>query len=139
MPILRELTRPWAFAAVVLPLAPAVAAGQTTQNEPIKTTICELVETPEGYSQKIIEVRGHIEIGFENFMLPASECAGRKVDAVWLEYGKRPKRQPTTWCCGDMVPRDPLVLVQDDEFRRLHQYLTAKKRVTGCYDCYLTT
>jgi hypothetical protein len=124
-------------ASLIVAVAPGVVFGQATSNEPIKTTLRDLVTSPETFNGKIVAVRGPIQIAFEHFAFSVSECAARKVDDVWLEYGKGPKRQPTIWCCGDMVPRDPLVLLQNREFRRFHRYLTTEKREKGCYNCYL--
>ena len=119
-------------AIVFLPgVLPGLAVEQAQADEPIKTTICGLVKSPEGYNHEIIAVRARINIAFENFTLSPSDCGDGKFDAVWLEYGKGPKSQPTIWCCGDMVPRDSLVLVQNAEFHRFHQYLTAEKRTKG--------
>ena len=122
------------IAASVLP---GVIYGQTKAEEPINTTVCDLVKNPKRYNGKIIIVRAPIQIAFENFGLSVSECAEKEIDYVWLEYGRGPKRQPTIWCCGDMVPRDPLVLVQNKEFHRFHHFITAEKSAKGCYDCYL--
>lgn len=107
------------------------------QQQPIQTTVCEVVRSPALFSGKIITLRGPVEIAFENFGLSVSACSGKKIDYLWLEYGRGPKMQPTTWCCGDLTPRDPLVLVQNAEFRRFHRYLTTVKKAKDCYDCYL--
>ena len=123
------------IAAVVL--LPIVAFGQMKSDEPIKTTVCEIVKSPALFNGKIVTVRAPIEIAFERFGLSASHCAEQKIDDVALEYGSGPRKQPTIWCCGDMVPRDPLVLVQNKDFRRFHHYLTAEKKAKRCYDCYL--
>jgi hypothetical protein len=120
-----------------LVMIPIVAFGQTKPEEPNKTTMCEVVKSPALFSGKIITLRAPIQIAFENFGLSVSECADKKLDYVWLEYARGPKKQPTTWCCGDMVPRDPLGLKQNSEFQRFHRYITAEKRAKGCYDCYL--
>ena len=101
------------------------------------TTVCEIVKSPASFNGKIVTLRSPIQIAFENFGLSTSECAGKKLDYVWLEYGRGPKRQPTTWCCGDMVPRDPLVLLQNQDFHRFHVLITARKKAKGCHDCYL--
>lgn len=115
----------------------AVAFGQTDADSPVKTNVCELVKSPTKYNGKLVSVRAPVEIAFEHFGLSADECADKMVDDIWLEYGTGAKRQPTTWCCGDMVPRDTLTLVQNAEFRRFHRFLTAEKKAKNCYDCYL--
>jgi hypothetical protein len=106
---------------------------------PIKTTLCELVKTPEGFNGKTLTMRGHILIGFENFQLDLSDCRGGAIGNIWLEYGRGPKRQPTIWCCGDISPRDSLRLDMNRDFRAFHRYLTAQKRGEGCYEgeCHL--
>ena len=121
---------------VVVTLLPIIALGQTKSDQPIETTVCDVVRSPALFNGKIITLRGPIQIAFESFGLSASGCTDKKIDYLWLEYGRGPKRQPTTWCCGDMVPRDTLVLVQNTEFHRFHHYITAAKKVKGCYDCY---
>jgi hypothetical protein len=44
-----------------------VAFGQMKSDEPIKTTVCEIVKSPALFSGKIITVRAPIEIAFERF------------------------------------------------------------------------
>lgn len=112
--------------------------GRPQVRFPLLSTICEVAANPFFYSGKMISLRGPIRIGFEDFELSTMDCPDRKVDAIWLEYGRGPKRQPTTWCCGDMVPRDLPSLIQDKEFQVFHRYLTAQKRRRDCPqgDCY---
>jgi hypothetical protein len=106
---------------------------------PAARPVCELAKTPDTFNGRIVSVRGRILIGFEEFRFSAADCGARKVDEIWLEYGSGPKRQPTTWCCGDMVPRDALALVEDQEFRGFHKVLTAQSRRKGCHEgeCHL--
>jgi hypothetical protein len=123
---------------ICLIVLPAIAAAQVKGDEPIKTTICELVKLPDRFSGKMVSVGGRVLIGFEDFRLDTIHCDGSKIH-VWLEYGSGPKRQPTTWCCGDMVPRDPLRVVQNSDFTKFDRYLTAQSRTSGCDEgqCYL--
>jgi hypothetical protein len=113
-----------------------VQPGQVTA---MSTTVCEIAQNPEQFSGTMVSLRHKIGISFEDFELSASDCIGRKIDAVWLEYGRGPHRQPTTWCCGDMVPRDPLILVENADFRRFNHYLTAQRKTRDCFEgqCYL--
>jgi hypothetical protein len=121
----------------VLFVLPLGALGETNNNAVLKVTLCDLVRSPTAFNGKLISVRAPVQIAFENFGLSVSNCAEAKVVFIWLEYGRGPNKQPTTWCCGDMVPRDPLTLTQGSEFHRFHRLLTAEKRATGCHDCYL--
>jgi hypothetical protein len=124
-------------AIACMAVLPMLALAQTKSDQPIQTTVCELVKSPASFNGKIITLRGPVQIAFEDFGLSASDCTEKKIDYLWLEYGRGPKRQPTTWCCGDMVPRDRLALVQNAEFYRFHHYLTSQKKAKACYDCYL--
>jgi hypothetical protein len=125
--------------AFCLAVVPGAAFGQANADAPIKTTVCELAKEPSSYKGKIVTVRGRVLIDFEDFELSTDSCDGRNIGRLWLEYGNGPKRQPTTWCCGDMTPRDPLRLIQNSDFRKFHRLLTAQRSEAGCYesDCYL--
>ena len=120
---------------ILLAAVPVLGLGQTRLDPAIQTTVCDVLKAPELFNGKIVTLRGEIQIDFERFNLQAQDCAGQKADdALWLEYGRGPKRQPTIWCCGDMVPRDGLAMLQDTEFRQFHRYLTARKDPHKYYD-----
>jgi len=133
------ITVPRAVVALIAAVLSGSASAQSAPGEPIQTTLCELVRDPEQFQGKMVAVRGPVQIGFEVFDLPAEHCDGRKIDDVWLEYGKGPKRQPTIWCCGDLVPRDSPALLENADFRKFHRYLTAQSKAKGCHpaECYL--
>ncbi len=127
---------------MVLSLAAFQGMGlaQASPVKPQEVGVCDIVKEPELFNGKMITVRGRISIAFEDFELSAAHCAPPQgSDGIWLEYGKGPKRQPTTWCCGDMTPRDRMALVQNQDFRSFHRFLTAQRRVAGCYEgqCYV--
>jgi hypothetical protein len=107
-------------------------------SQPVKTTLCELVKEPERFNGKVVSLRGRVLIGFENFRLDTGHCDGNKLGDVWLEYGRGPKWQPTTWCCGNMVPRDPLPVVQNQDFKMFHEHLTAQSRRHYLYEITAT-
>jgi len=110
--------------SVLLSAAFSFMLGQTLSKS---TTVCEIMKDPQRFQGKLVSVRNRVQIAFEDFELSAVPCVDRQIDGIWLEYGKGPKRQPTIWCCGDMVPRDPMALVQNSDFRRFHHFLTANK------------
>jgi hypothetical protein len=93
-----------------------------------------MLKEPQRFSGARVTVRARVQIGFEDFQLLPGDCDGRAIDSVWLEYGRGPKKQPTVWCCGDMVPRDRLALRQNADFHKFHRYLTAQSRAAGCHE-----
>ena len=129
----RSETMPLMRIGSIIALAWTVAAlpGRAKTGEPLNVNLCDVVSAPAQLNGKIVTLRGRVQLGFEDFELSAADCDPKKT-GVWLEYGSGPKRQPTTWCCGDMVPRDPLAMVENDNFRRFHRYLTAQSRSKGC-------
>jgi hypothetical protein len=59
-------------------VAPGVVYAQSSSNEPIKTTLCDLLTSPERFNGKIVAVRGPIQIAFEKFAFSVSEMCGQK-------------------------------------------------------------
>jgi len=95
--------------------------------------LCELVADPSSFNGAVVTVRAKVHVAFEDFELPAKACEG-KIDGVWLEYGRGPKKQPAIWCCGDTTPRETgITLDQNAEFKRFHHYVTARFRGKSCY------
>ena len=124
------------------PMFPAKAFRTRTSRQVanvVSTSICEIARSPETFNGKMVRIRGQVLIAFEDFELPAENCDGRRIDGVWLEYGRGPKRQPTTWCCGDMVPRDVLAILENTDFRKFHSSLTAQRKESVCEgrQCYV--
>jgi hypothetical protein len=102
-----------------------VAVSQVADNRSNPKAVCEVAARPDQLNSTTISIRGLALIAFEEFRLSAADCLGRKIDDIWLEYGRGPKSQPTTWCCGDLTPRDSLRLIQDKDFRDFQRKLTA--------------
>jgi hypothetical protein len=115
-----------------------VLAAATLSAEPVATTVCEIAQSPGRFHGKLVTLHSRVLIAFEDFELSAADCPKPKIDRIWLEYGKGPKSQPTVWCCGDTIPRDELTLVQNNDFRAFHRYLTAQRGKKGCkkWQCY---
>jgi hypothetical protein len=127
-----------ALLAGIFVFTASVAFGQNKPVIPSQTALCELVSHPERYDRKIVSVRAPVRIEFEDFRLAASECVDRKIDDIWLYYGRGPKHQPTIWCCGDLTPRDSIRMVQNEDFRLFHRYLTdCRERTPSGRECFL--
>jgi hypothetical protein len=111
--------------------------------------VCEVLQHPLSFNGKMISIRTRIRIAFEVFAVEIPSCPHKVADEIWLEYGKGPKTQPTTWCCGDLTPRDQLGLIQDSAFRKFDSYLRAVREgkplyavsatVSGRFDTVPTT
>ncbi len=115
------------------PMAPYKAPKP---ERPIAASLCDLARHPIQFHGKMIRVRGEVLIAFEDFQLPVSSCDPHEDrNRIWLQYGKGPKSQPTTWCCGELTPQDPLELKQDRAFRAFHRDLTEQRRKNGSEDC----
>ncbi len=66
---------------VLLLLAPTCHA-QT----PVEVSPCDLVQHPQTYDNKLIQIRDRVSIAFEDFSLETTGC-GEKFRSVWLAYG----------------------------------------------------
>jgi hypothetical protein len=74
-----------------------------------KVSICALQADPAAYNHKVIEVRGVVSHGFEDFTLSDPRCQRRS--GIWLEYGGRVNSE-TVYCCGVKAPREAALVVE---------------------------
>jgi hypothetical protein len=140
------------FVAAVITLACTFSFAET----PITLSVCELYQHAPKYNKKLVEVRGIVGFGFENFTLNAADC---KLDEpsvfdpsvyksspdVWLEFGGD-LEAPVTYCCGShrrkkgvdlKVDGVTVPLQKDSEFARFLELLTAKReRNQNGEECY---
>lgn len=124
-------------------LIPAVGWTQT----PVKVALCDLVKNPQQYSRQWVEVRGQVELAFENFSLNTHDC-GERQRGIWLAYGsdettpKSPRKDAKSTSGSVLtLPRPPVTLVKDanlDLFkRRLDAQRTTFPDGSPCSDCLL--
>jgi hypothetical protein len=95
--------------------------------------VCEILQHPQSFNGKMISIQAPVRIAFEDFEVDIHSCPQKVGSGIWLEYGKGPKTQPTTWCCGDLTPRDQLGMIQDSAFRRLDSYLRSIRKGHSIY------
>jgi len=82
-----------------------IATGAPIET-PIKITACQLMTDPAAYNHKLVEVSGHVSVGFEEFSIyPDDGCAAK--DSPWLELGGSVEAG-VTYCCGDHSRNVPL-------------------------------
>lgn len=116
--------------------------------EPIRVTPCDLVNTPEKYSGKVVQVNARVYLAFEDFSLAQPGCEDQS-PGVWLMYGgDEPTPTASTWNDHDRKPGSvvkidgiPVPLVHDANLDLFKRRLTAtrfgKIGDAPCYGCYL--
>ncbi len=122
-----------------------LSAGSS--EEPLLTTVCEIISDPASFDHKLVEVEGVASQGMENFSLSTKSCHQKgNFTGIWLEYGGR-VRSGAKFCCGVPMERDraeDLVIegvttsiVEDDRFRlfdkQVHPNGQARARLIGRY------
>ncbi|HET9285080.1 MAG TPA: hypothetical protein VFR24_24285 [Candidatus Angelobacter sp.] len=123
-------------------LLPLAGLGQT----PIKVPLCDLARNPQKYSGQWVEVRGGMQIGFENFTLQTSGCGDvGEFRRIWLDYGS--EMTPTASTANDRtrpqggvlkVGNTPVQLDRDESFDLFQRRLYARRLMTPsgihCYE-----
>jgi hypothetical protein len=103
---------------------------ESSQEEPLKVSLCQLEKDPPTYNLKLIEVTGFVSHGFEDFGVFDPECAERSY--IWLEYGGT-AAPGIIYCCGVTAARSrpeplvvqniPIPLVIDERFRQFDRLI----------------
>jgi len=101
--------------------------GQEKTYEPIKTTLCEIMKTPEWYNGKMVEMRVVVSHGFEVSLLRDESCAS----AIWL-----PGTLVTMTSFGRQRPTGPpITLKKDSEYQKMAEFLGANYTRTQNRPC----
>jgi hypothetical protein len=123
--------------AVYFALLSGVVLGQSKSQEPIKTTLCELVKLPERFAGMMIQVLATFHVGFEASLLADDSCSA----LIWLSWGeKKPLgkleyaevqsikdlKAPELLEWKPLAPKRAVVLNKDTAFHRLDKYLGAQ-------------
>ena len=85
-----------------------------------KVGLCALQADPATYNQKLIDVRGVVSHGLNDFTLSDPGC--KRPLGIWLEYGGRVDSQ-TVYCCGVKTPRTAPLVVEGIETRLIDNAL----------------
>jgi hypothetical protein len=123
------------------------AQAQTTQSvkrgEPVTTTVCEILEDPSAFNNKLVQVRGYVSISFEYSLLHSEECSG----GIWfaLADGSGPPGLRVTVpgrstpgendSKGVRRPPIPVRLVRDANFEKFEGYLAESAKVQPGKPC----
>ena len=125
--------------AVLAFFRPEAFAQQPTQGTlPQVVSICDLVKDPKPFDRKQIQIRGRINLEFEDFEIYDSACS--EGIGIWLAFGGDVST-PTMSTVNDTnrpngknieIGGVAYTLVKDDNFEEFHRLITAttKKRAT---------
>lgn len=109
---------------------------------PARVTLCELYQNAPKYDKQVVEVRGRVGFGFEDFTLNPVDCKVEDASVydgwptVWLEFGGDVEA-PITYCCGsherkqgvDIEVEELRIPIRKDiEFQRFVRLVSAKRK-----------
>jgi hypothetical protein len=111
--------------------------AQTTQSakreDPVITSVCEILENPSAFNNKLVEVRGYVSVGFEDSTLHSESCSGE----IWfaLADGSGPPGLAMTvnglgkpgGSDSNRSRKQPIAisLIRDANFEKFESYLSA--------------
>lgn len=107
-----------------------------SQQKPIETTVCAILEHPSAFNNKMVRIRGYASGNFEYSELGADGCTS----ALWFAYGNgggppdlvatvsggaRPGSEDAE---GRLILPVPVKLVQDSNFQRFQKLMIARAK-----------
>lgn len=114
----------------------------TKQQQPLETAVCQVLENPSAYNNKLVRVRGTLDIGAEYSLLVDQGCSG----GIWFALqgnSAPPQLVATVGGRGTPGGKDPdakrtpplpVHLVKDSNYRELIQYLETSAKGEACLD-----
>jgi hypothetical protein len=108
----------------------------TTQQKPVETTVCTILEHPSAFNNKMVRIRGYASGNFEYSELGADGCTR----SLWFAYGNgggppglvatvsggaRPGSEDAE---GRLILPVPVKLVQDSNFQRFQKLMSARAK-----------
>jgi hypothetical protein len=130
---IKAMRLPVSAASLALLLSICLGISDLRLSAADNVDVCEVLQHPQSFNGKMISIRTRIRAVFEDFEVDTPSCPKKVTDGIWLEYGKGPKTQPVTWCCGDLTPGDQLDLIQDSAFLKFDSYLRSVRKGKPLY------
>jgi hypothetical protein len=109
-------------------------SARAAQQKPIVTTVCDIVENPAAFNNKMVRFHGYASGTFEYSELGADGCP----DSIWFTYGNG-KGPPglvahingQAWpgaedAEGRLILPVPVILVEDSSFQRFQKLMIAR-------------
>ena len=102
--------------------------------EPIETTVCKIFYDPSGHNNKLVRVRGYVEISFEYSLLMDEHCPEKQ---IWFAFGDGSvPPQVLAYTNGRRSSSASLAvaLVKDESYAELMRYLELSAKGAACAD-----
>jgi hypothetical protein len=118
------------FAVFVQRLESSQAEAQTGTS---LVPLCDVLQTPDRFDKRAIQLRGSVHLVFEDFSLHSEACPN-KWPGIWLAFGGD-VATPTMSTANDTVRRSgftpviggvPVSLTKDDNFERFFELISAR-------------
>ena len=127
-------------------LLPVPVSAQVTD-----TTVCEVLANPQSFDGKVVQIKGKVIAGFEEFSISASDCK-QTVNAIWLAYppGTKGKAGPVALlrlqvaknnsASSNSPSRTPVTLDKNKDFKNFDNLLSSAAKTDGmCLGCVKST
>ena len=111
--------------------------------EPVDSTVCEILRQPFVYNNKLVRVRGYLEVNFEYSLLINENCSDEGIWFVFADGSGPPGLQITVKghgipgsknSKGRLSPPIPVRLVKDANFEELERFLETSAKAESYTD-----
>jgi hypothetical protein len=128
------------FSVLIVSGTRAQKAPGNPQLKPIETTVCQILEDPSAYNNKLVKIRGSVWVNFEYAVLTSKGCS----DGIWfaLADGSGPPglvaivkgngRPGGKNSKGAPIAPVPVRLIRDVNFEKFEHYMRVKAEEKPC-------
>lgn len=116
---------------------------RTAAPKPVETTVCQILEEPSAYNNRLAKVRGYLETNFEYSVLIDEKCSDQ---GIWFTFADgsappglltyvRGRGTPGSKDAkGRATPPIPVRLVKNASFEELMHFLDMSAKAESCTD-----
>lgn len=132
---------------LAIALAAPVACGQKATrippHKPLEATICEILDDPFAYNNRLVKVRGYVSASSEYSLLVDERCDTNPIWFAFADGSAAPQLVATVSGNGTAAGRDskgrtippmPVHLTRDPNYSELMHYLAISAKGEACAD-----
>ena len=130
------------LAILSIPLARGQQAASKQPQAPIETSVCQIVNEPSTYNNKLVKVRGYVRANFEySILLGEEKCPDNGIWFVFADGSAPPELVATVTgkgtpgsrnSRGRVTPPIPVRLVKDSNLEELEHYWAISAKGEAC-------